>query len=416
MARFTSALPGLPRPRPALVLSGAGRFLLLAVFGGCIAGDVEERLPLAPYDAVPTYGDWLPVAAGVIAVAAASAVLIRRHPSAWRTATAIAAAASLAATIGFVTVLPPAMLTSESSTAECVALVTLAGVAVRNGSTAQVVRAAAGVAAALVASAAVREGSTGLVPVVLPLLGMAMALGGCVRLWESARARHEESVRHLERLALARDLHDTLAHQVTGIVVQTQALQHVREVIARDPELLARHLRDIQNAGADALAAMRRLVETLRGPDAAQAPAHLEQALRQLAESGHAAALPVRIEIPDPLPPCLPAPLVNAVVRVVQEALTNARRYAHAATAVTVTVRGTGEHLEVAVTDDGRPALAAEPRIGGGFGLVGMRERVELLGGTFSAGPGGRGGWRVAAVIPVRTVRREEGARQSVGT
>jgi len=97
-----------------------------------------------------------------------------------------------------------------------------------------------------------------------------------------------------------------------------------------------------------------------------------------------------------------PAPVLNAVHRIVQESVTNARRHAVDATHIVVDLRRVGDAYEVIVTDDGRPTTASRlATSGGGNGLVGLRERVDLLGGDLSAGPDAGGGWRLEARLPV---------------
>jgi signal transduction histidine kinase len=149
---------------------------------------------------------------------------------------------------------------------------------------------------------------------------------------------------------------------------------------------------------------MRRLVGTLRGADpAGSTPAgsgpDLADDVRRVVDRARAAGLPARltVDLPDPVPP----ELARSVLRLVQESLTNAGKHAHQVSAVDVEVSGSDGALRVRVVDDG---TAGQDPVGGsgGYGLVGMRERVELLGGRFDAGPTGARGWQVLATLPVR--------------
>ncbi|MGW5050771.1 sensor histidine kinase [Actinokineospora sp. NPDC004072] len=202
-----------------------------------------------------------------------------------------------------------------------------------------------------------------------------------------------------ERMALARELHDVVAHHVTGIVVQAQAAQLVADP-ARTAEALAR----IERSGAEALAAMRMLVGSMRGTQAGEAGAadaatdDLAADLRAVAADFAGPEVRMELSLPDGLPP----EAGRTVLRIVQESLTNVSKHAQDATRVVVTVEPVDDELRVRVSDD-----AAEPRVrppggSGGYGLVGMRERVELLGGTFTAGPGEAAGWTVDARFPLR--------------
>ncbi|MFI2078145.1 sensor histidine kinase [Streptomyces triculaminicus] len=231
---------------------------------------------------------------------------------------------------------------------------------------------------------------------VLVLLGPGLLL----RWRAERRAWHIERAVREERNALARDLHDVVAHQVTGIVVQAQALQHVA---ARDPEMLRAALADIEHAGADALAAMRRLVGALRegehpGSDG-DSPARRLASLARPGD-GHRPEVAVRGEAELDR---APTELAAAVLRIAQEAVTNTDRHARGATLVTVLVRGEGRRLHLEVHDDGRDPVRARTGNGyrDGYGLIGMAERAKLLGGTFHAGPAESGtGWKVTARLP----------------
>ncbi|WP_116245372.1 sensor histidine kinase [Nocardiopsis sp. FIRDI 009] len=236
---------------------------------------------------------------------------------------------------------------------------------------------------------------TGQLSLSLVLLGLGLAPGLYLR-WRAARhAAQVAAVRAHERLALARDLHDVVAHEVTGIVVQVQALRHVAE---RDPETVRTALPEIEAAGARALESMRGMVSRLREHEDAPLNPNPAEGLSRLA----APARPGRPEV------CvhtsggvadLPPSVGTAVLRIVQESVTNALRYARGAERVSVAVEVLDDGVRLRVYDDGR---GAGVQTGGGYGLVGMAERARLLGGELTAGPLGRSrGWVVRAWLPL---------------
>ena len=229
------------------------------------------------------------------------------------------------------------------------------------------------------------------------LIGLAGCVGAGMLLRQSDRERAAAATRARqdERLAIARELHDVVAHHVTGMVVQAQAGQLVAH---RDPARAASVLASIEQAGSEALTSMRRMVGALRtdDTDAPTAPAATLTELRELARHTSELGLPVRLEVDTTL--AVPADVAQSVHRIVREALTNAQRHAAGATEVTVRVERRISSLDVVVSDDGR---ARSGPGAGGFGLVGMAERVEALGGTFAAGPHAGGGWEVHATFPL---------------
>ena len=209
-----------------------------------------------------------------------------------------------------------------------------------------------------------------------------------------------------ERMALARELHDVVAHHVTGIVVQAQAALMVAE---KNPDVAVPALEKIERSGTEALKAMRTLVGSLRDGTAAwtagntdmaeQATTDLAGDLAGLAENF--AGPPVELELN--LPDELPHEVGRSVLRLVQESLTNVGKHAPDATSVRVLVAQTpSDTLHIRVTDDGTKRPVNPAGGSGGYGLVGMRERVELLGGRFDAGPSGYVGWSVEAWLPLR--------------
>ncbi|PKK15170.1 sensor histidine kinase [Thermomonospora sp. CIF 1] len=234
------------------------------------------------------------------------------------------------------------------------------------------------------------------------LLLIATGIGLYLRALDARRARALVEARRQERLALARDLHDFVAHHVTGIVVQAQAARFTaRSGAAQSPEQLEAMLESIERAGTEALASMRRMVGLLRddGDGSPHGQARSARGLDRLAELVAAFTDPPASLVLDPRVRDLPPEVAATVHRIVQEALTNVRKHAADATAVHVSVRRFPEGVEVAVRDDGRGGERHLP--GGGFGLVGLAERAEALGGRLRAGPGPGGGWEVVAFLPI---------------
>ncbi|MGP4024831.1 sensor histidine kinase [Actinomadura sp. 3N407] len=231
----------------------------------------------------------------------------------------------------------------------------------------------------------------------------AAALGTYLRLLEARRLRAVDGARRAQRLALAQDLHDFVAHDVSAIVAQAQAGQLLA---AQDPERAADLFTRIEQAGQRALASMDQSVNALHpDPDrgAARSPLPGLDELPELAER-YSDAGPAKVRLA--LAPGLRTSREEAATayRVVVEALTNVRRHAPGATAVDVDVRRTSDTaLRVVVTNDSGGGTAPPPRARrtGGLGLPGLTERVHALGGAFTAGPHDDG-WQVVAVLPAR--------------
>jgi signal transduction histidine kinase len=235
--------------------------------------------------------------------------------------------------------------------------------------------------------------------------GCALAIGAWMRLLDIRRAQVIDTARRDERLDLARELHDVVAHHVAGIVVQAQA---ARIIAAKRPETLDTTLAGIESAGNDALAAMRRVVSLLRDPADAGGRTPGPEQLGDLVSrfAGHGPA--VQLRLPDGDQPPWPPEVAATVYRIVQEALTNVILHAPGAASVTVTVGEDLTGVTVEVTDDApRRTISGGSWFApaGGNGLTGMRERTEALGGTLRAGPGPDGGWVVAAELPLAARR-----------
>jgi signal transduction histidine kinase len=240
----------------------------------------------------------------------------------------------------------------------------------------------------------------------------ALLLAGSVRGRRAERAVMDERARHLaetreeearrrvaeERVRIARDLHDSVAHSLTGISVQAGVGAHVLD--ERPDDALAALLA-IKRASGDALADLRATLSMLRSSEAAprEPTAGLDR-LPSLVESSRAAGLPVDVVIEGPARP-LPPAVDAAAFRIVQESLTNVIRHADAARAV-VAVRHREGCVEIEVTDDGRGVVTGGGADGGGgHGLAGMQERAALLGGELDAGTRPSGGFRVRARLPL---------------
>ncbi|MFC7306468.1 sensor histidine kinase [Streptomyces monticola] len=214
------------------------------------------------------------------------------------------------------------------------------------------------------------------------------------------RVRDLQAVRAAERIELARELHDLVAHHVTGIVVQARAARFT----AVEGERAAATFERIEHAGDEALGAMRRLVKVLREGAAETEPVAGISQVRELAERFSQAGPPAILYVEPGLEDTLPGDLAAVAHRVVREALTNTRKHAADATAVRIGLRALPGALEVRVADDGsRAASLSDTSRGGGFGLAGLTERVTALGGELTAGRSAEGGWEVRAVLPYET-------------
>jgi len=207
--------------------------------------------------------------------------------------------------------------------------------------------------------------------------------------------RREENLRRAseERLAIARDLHDVVAHNISVINVQANTALHLMD---RQPERAREALTAIHEVSRQALGELRSVLGVLRaeGADAPLVPSPGLDRLGELAAHTRTAGLAVRLERTGPPRP-VPAGVDAAAYRIVQEALTNAVRHSGGHTAV-IHLRYDPDALTIEVVDEGR---AAHP-VRQGNGVAGMTERARALGGTLDAGPGPGGGFRVLARLP----------------
>ncbi|MFD3679595.1 sensor histidine kinase [Streptomyces sp. NPDC058613] len=257
----------------------------------------------------------------------------------------------------------------------------------------------------------VRDADPGRFTLLFSVLAVVVAAYSLLlRLQSGQRVRELRAVRTAERLELARELHDLVAHHVTGIVVEARAARFTQVSAERAAEIFGR----IETAGDEALGSMRRLVKVLRendtdtgaGRDTGAGPGTAPVAgladLRGLTERFSVTGPPVALYIQEGLEDRLPGDVAATAHRIVLEALTNIGKHAATATAVRVGLRTVPAGLEIRVADDGgRSAKLSDNARGGGYGLVGMAERAEALGGRLTAGPAPDGGWLVTATLPL---------------
>jgi signal transduction histidine kinase len=220
--------------------------------------------------------------------------------------------------------------------------------------------------------------------------------------WARERAERAQAARRRadqERLRIARELHDVLAHSISVINVQAGV---GLALLDSDPEQARTALTTIKDKSKEALGEVRQVLDTLRAPgDAPRAPAPGLDRLPELVDQAASAGLTVEVEGE---PPRLPPGTDLAAFRIVQEALTNVVRHSGSRRARVHLARDGGT-LRLRIDDDG-PATGADAG-GSGNGLAGMRERAAALGGTVEAGPRPDGGFRVLAFLPL-TVRHAE--------
>lgn len=242
------------------------------------------------------------------------------------------------------------------------------------------------------------SGATAWILVLVAVSELVRARGERIR---AARIATRESQRRAageERLAIARELHDVVAHHMSLINVQAGVALHLA---GRRPEQIEPALLAIKNASREALVEMRALVGVLRdeADPAPRAPGESLAALDDLVERGRYAGLELTTTVD--VSEAVPLAVELAALRIAQEAVTNVVRHSGAGRAE-VLVRLHGETLEVQIDDDGRGATG---EIRPGNGVMGMTERAEALGGKLSIGPAPSGGLRVRAEFPVRNDR-----------
>lgn len=250
--------------------------------------------------------------------------------------------------------------------------------------------------------------------------GMAAAAGDAVRsrrafvdaIRERAeraeRTREEEARRRVaeERLRIARDLHDVVAHHIALVNVQAGVAAHVMDKRPDQAKEALSHVRDASRSALNELRATVGLLRQTGDPEAPTEPAPGLHRLDELVETFRNAGLPVEVALGQ-VGLDLAAAVDLAAFRIIQEALTNVQKHAGKDAKAEVSVVRVGPNVEVTVIDDGPgPGKdGGENTDGGGHGLLGMRERVTALGGSCSAGPRYGGGFRVHAILPVTTAK-----------
>jgi signal transduction histidine kinase len=278
---------------------------------------------------------------------------------------------------------------------EAAALTVLVACAVRVLPT-RTAAAAGGLAGAAVPCWLLRFDAPGSAPVAafaawtLPVV-LAAAAGWYLRSLDERRRRAVAAARRAQRLELASDLHDFVAHDVSEMLAVAQAGQILA---GRDAAEALGTLRVIEEAARRALASMDRTVALLHADGATVAPQPTLDDLHEVTTRFGA-----RLSVDPSLE--VPREVAATVYRIVVEGLTNVRRHAPGADWVEVDVRKVGDTVQVAVVDDGPGAPAPTVLRRGGLGLPGLQERVTMLGGTLTAGPGEPRGWRLAAVLPL---------------
>jgi signal transduction histidine kinase len=225
------------------------------------------------------------------------------------------------------------------------------------------------------------------------------AEAGEIKRTQSAR---EDAAVSGERMRMAQELHDVIAHNVSVIVIQAQA---ARLVARSDHDSAQGALRRIERTGRDALTDLRRSMGELRYGELDDGTAGLLR-LESLVDRSQAAGVRAALHVNGTLP-VLPPDLDHLAFRVVQEAITNVIKHAGPGARVDVYVRVAADDLELEITDEPGPASLARPIAAeGGHGLTGMRERLALHHGELEAGAGPSGGFRVWARIPTTEMEK----------
>ncbi|MEV6318555.1 sensor histidine kinase [Streptomyces sp. NPDC051776] len=249
---------------------------------------------------------------------------------------------------------------------------------------------------------------------------LAWVLGDSIRTRRAYYAQLEERAARLEkereaqskmavaaeRARIARELHDVVAHNVSVMVVQADGAAYVLDAA---PEQAKQALETISGTGRQALAEMRRLLGVLRTGEPGEAGDYVPQPdvgqLDDLIEQVRGAGLPVHFTV-EGSPRPLPSGVELTAYRIVQEALTNTRKHGGPDAGATVRLTYGDSELDLLVEDDGRGARHELYEDGGadglGQGLIGMRERIGMVGGRLDAGPRPGGGFRISAVLPLK--------------
>lgn len=221
---------------------------------------------------------------------------------------------------------------------------------------------------------------------------------------EADRLAEAQRAVALERIRIAREMHDVVAHGMSVIAVQAAAAQ---EIAHTDPDKTVEVLASIETVGRESLSEMRRMLGVLRSDDEPGTSFAPQPTLSDVAEvvaqsvgSGVATKLVITGNMRD-----LPPGVELAAFRIVQEALTNVRRHGGQWASAVVQVGYDSDAVTISITDDGVGVAPSLTESSGGNGLIGMRERVETYGGELSAGPRPGGGFLVQATLPVADTR-----------
>jgi len=369
------------RPVDLLVLDSLAALITASV---CVYAASEVPQGRGPHEPV-----WLSVVTGALI----GMPLVGRH----RWPIGVAAAVTAASAAALLTAVIPDYAAAGPALAITVALYAVGLLAPERRSTAMATGCFVGMAAVLAVVADGLWDRAGAIGYAAVMVGPAWVIGLMLRQRRASAARfHAQLVREAateERLRVARDLHDVVGHTMSLIAVKASVAVHVA---AERPQEALDALRVIEATSRDALLETRRLLGMLRDeePDPPPGP----DDLLALAERASAGGVQVRLDVPPDVfdGSVLSDPVVRSVYRIVQEALTNVVKHAAPAQCrASVTVDPDAVSIEV-VDDGRRPAEAVRP----GHGLIGMRERAGLHGGSFAAGPQPEGGFRVSVRLP----------------
>lgn len=395
MSRAARVLTMLRPLRAPAAVRFAVSALLLCLLGAALLIDLDTGT-------LESQGTGITLLLSTAAAAAVAfpAVGVKSSPAVLAWAACGAALVSLACSAGLRVAAGGGSVLDQASDAytlfEPIALMVLLHMTARRGSPAGTAVALPLLMAAVVLRPLVIEVDEGssIVALVLTLVaGGALASGLTVRLVVASRRQHEERIRLEQRLGFARDLHDFVAHHISGIVLQAQG---ARAVAARKPQAVGDALELIETTGAEALTAMRRMVGALREDTVPDTRAPGTDAVRALVADCRLPGARVGLTETGPADG-LPADASRIVERVVMEALTNIRKHAPDCTTAHVRLDVSRRRVTARITDDGHQ----RPSDGTGYGLRGLREVTVAAGGTLTAGPGPEAGWHVVLELPL---------------
>jgi signal transduction histidine kinase len=338
----------------------------------------------------------------VLAVVAGAALVLRRTMPAAVLATTLAAAVAIVA-LGDDASGVPVLIALYTTAAVCELRVSLMALALTAATAATLSvltvdapgRQTSATSGALIA-AGLTIGSWALGAYAQTRLRYLRELQGRAASAERERDQRARIAVQAERASIARELHDIVAHSVGVMLV---GVRGARDVLRTSPDAADDTLARVERSGEQSLAELRRILALLREPEqsAESRPQPSLAELNDLVASYREAGLPVRLElVGEPMP--LPGGVELSLYRIVQEALTNTLKHSNPSN-VTVTLAFRDSRLELEVVDDGTPTTSGAATIG--QGLIGMRERVALLGGELQTGEREGGGFRVAAQLPI---------------